>query len=76
MSAKYSETKAVRLLDAPHRTLDTIMNYHDLTLIIPILAAGYVSTIYLLLILAQRVAKMANGTSWNSGSIAESQSKS
>ena len=51
------------------------MNYHDITLIIPILAAGYVSTVYLLLILAQRVAKMANGTSWSS-SMAESQSKS
>jgi hypothetical protein len=51
------------------------MNYHNLTLMIPVIAGGYVLTVYLLLILAQRAAKMANGTSWRSG-IAESQSKS
>jgi hypothetical protein len=51
------------------------MNYHNLTLMIPVIAGGYVLAVYLLLMLAQRAAKMANGTSWRSG-VAESQSKS
>jgi len=34
------------------------MIYRDIPLIIPILAAGYVMTIYVLLILAQRSAKI------------------
>ncbi|CBN56203.1 conserved hypothetical protein [Kamptonema sp. PCC 6506] len=34
------------------------MIYHDIPLIIPILAAGYVLTIYLLLILVERSAKI------------------
>lgn len=33
------------------------MIYHDIPLIIPILATGYVLTIYLLLILAERTTK-------------------
>ncbi|MGD1715489.1 hypothetical protein [Dapis sp. BLCC M172] len=34
------------------------MNYNHIPVIIPILATGYVLTVYLLLALAQRAAKM------------------
>lgn len=40
------------------------MIYHDIPVIIPILATGYVLTIYLLLILAERSAKMSRVESW------------
>ncbi|MBV8887038.1 MAG: hypothetical protein JO235_24005 [Chroococcidiopsidaceae cyanobacterium CP_BM_RX_35] len=38
------------------------MNYSDLPLIIPILAAGYLLTIYLLLVLAQRNSQESPGS--------------
>lgn len=50
------------------------MNYHNITFLIPALAAGYVLTVYIVLILAGRVAKMTRGNSWRS-EVAESQSK-
>ena len=40
------------------------MIYHDIPVIIPILAAGYVLTIYLVLILAERSAKMTQLGQW------------
>lgn len=40
------------------------MIYRDIPLIIPILAAGYVMTIYLLLILAERSAKITRLGGW------------
>lgn len=40
------------------------MIYRDIPIIIPILATGYVLTIYLLLILAERSAKMQRLGSW------------
>ena len=40
------------------------MIYHDIPVIIPILATGYVLTIYLLLILAERSAKMSQVGPW------------
>ncbi|MFM9265721.1 hypothetical protein [Tychonema sp. BBK16] len=40
------------------------MIYRDIPLIIPILATGYVMTIYLLLILAQRSAKITRLNGW------------
>jgi hypothetical protein len=40
------------------------MIYHDIPLIIPILAAGYVLTIYLLLMLAQRSTKLTRLSQW------------
>lgn len=51
------------------------MNYHNIPFLIPMLAGVYVCAVYVLLMLAQRVAKMANRSSWRSG-VAESQTKS
>jgi hypothetical protein len=67
--------KAIFVLNAPHSQFGKTMNYHNIPFIIPMLAGGYVLTVYVLLILAQRVAKMANRSSWRSG-VAESQTKS
>ncbi len=49
------------------------MIYHDIPVIIPILATGYVLTIYLLLILAERSAKMTRLGEWR---IPETESRS
>lgn len=52
------------------------MNYHQIPLLIPVLATGYVFTVYLLLILAQRAVKMAQLRPWRSAAgVAQSQSK-
>lgn len=51
------------------------MNYHQLPFLIPILATGYVLTVYLLLILAQRAVKVAQVRPWRSAGVAESQTK-
>jgi len=40
------------------------MIYHDIPVIIPIVATGYVLTIYLLLILAERTTKISPMGSW------------
>lgn len=66
---------AILVLNAPQQRSDKTMNYNNITFIIPVLATGYVMTVYIVLILAQRVAKMTRGTSWRS-EVAESQSKS
>ncbi len=43
------------------------MNYNHIPVIIPILATGYVFIVYLLLMLAQRGAKITRDKSWQKG---------
>lgn len=43
------------------------MNYNHIPVIIPVLATGYVFTVYLLLTLAQRGAKITRNKSWQQG---------
>lgn len=48
------------------------MNYNNIPVIIPMLATGYIFTVYLLLIVAQRAAKITRNQSWRQG-VSESQ---
>jgi hypothetical protein len=50
--------------DTPNTILSKTMNYNHISVIIPILATGYVFTVYLILILAQRGAKITRNQSW------------
>ncbi|MDJ0519554.1 MAG: hypothetical protein QNJ74_25925 [Trichodesmium sp. MO_231.B1] len=43
------------------------MNYNHIPVIIPILATAYVFTVYLLLALAQRGAKITRNKNWQQG---------
>ena len=43
------------------------MNYNQIPVIIPILATGYILTVYLLLIVAQKGAKITRNQSWRQG---------
>ncbi|MDJ0556719.1 MAG: hypothetical protein QNJ68_20205 [Microcoleaceae cyanobacterium MO_207.B10] len=43
------------------------MNYNQIPVIIPILAAAYVFSVYLLLIVAQKGAKITSNQSWQQG---------
>ncbi|MDE5067880.1 MAG: hypothetical protein O4861_03445 [Trichodesmium sp. St16_bin4-tuft] len=40
------------------------MNYNHTPVIIPLLATGYVFTVYLLLVLAQRAEKITRNKTW------------
>lgn len=51
----------------PHRIFGLTMNYNHIALIIPILATGYILTVYLLLIVAQKATKITRNQSWGQG---------